>query len=59
MPPEEETAEAGATAAERAQWQAQDALLARLPGAMVQAFCQTEIDFYKHGKVRGWKMYLA
>lgn len=48
---EEEAREAGACAAEHAQWQAQDQLLARLPVALVEAFKQTELEFYKHCKV--------
>lgn len=48
---EEEAIEAGASAAEHTQWQSQDELLARLPAALVQAFKQTELEFYKHCKV--------
>lgn len=48
---DEESGEAGASAAEHAQWQAQDQLLARLPVALVEAFKQTELEFYKHCKV--------
>lgn len=48
---EEEASEAGASAAEHAQWRSQDQLLARLPVALVEAFKQTELDFYKHCKV--------
>ena len=52
VPAEEEATEAGADATEHTQWAAQDELLEALPGAMVQAFCQTELDFYSHGKVQ-------